>query len=82
MQWSIIRVFSIIITAFPYVQNGSVHMHLAESAQMTVRFTVYSRTVGPQYGTYFMPPFWHVEFGGGSYILRKFMNPCCVGWFI
>ena len=41
--------------------------------QTTVRFTGHSRTVGPRYGTWFMPPFRHLEFGCDSEISEKFM---------
>jgi len=39
---------------------------LSRRHQITVMFTGHSRIVGPQYQTYFMSSFWHVEFGGGS----------------
>jgi hypothetical protein len=33
--------------------------------------------VGPQYGTCFMSPFWHLEFRGGCQIFGKFVDLLC-----
>jgi hypothetical protein len=36
---------------------------------------LYCGASGPQYETYIMAPFWHIEFYGGSYIFRKYVDP-------
>jgi len=35
---------------------------------MTQKFAGHSRLLGPECGTWFMSPFWRLEFGGVSHI--------------
>jgi len=42
---------------------------------ITVKLTGKS-SLSPEYGNCCMSPFKHLEYGGGSYISRKFMKPC------
>ena len=41
-----------------------------------MRFTGHSRIVDLQYEIYFIAPFWHIEFGGGSQVFGKFVDSC------
>ena len=38
---------------------------------------MYSKIWGPQYGTWFRSPFWHLKFGGDSQIFRMSVDLCC-----
>ena len=40
------------------------------------KFTGHSTSQGPPYGTCFMSPFWHLEFGGNAYIFGKLVDLC------
>jgi hypothetical protein len=55
-----------------------VKMYISSQRQITVRFTGHSRTVGPQYGTCFISPFWRLEFGRGYKMFGKFVGSCQV----
>jgi len=39
-------------------------------------FTGHSTSLGPPNGTCFMSSFWHLEFGGNSYIFGKLVELC------
>ena len=46
------------------------------SSRAPFRFTGHCRIVGPQCGTCFMVPFWHIEFGGGTYVSGRHVDTC------
>jgi hypothetical protein len=65
-------VFNISTTIYVLVWIVCISSHaLNRRRQVTVRFTGHSRIVGPQYGTFFMSPVWHLEFGGGFQIFEQ-----------
>ena len=58
-------IFSAYLVHFLYLQQSvQVHMHQADSDRY-LRLLGRFRIVGHQYGSHFMSPFCHLEFGGG-----------------
>ena len=53
-------------------------MRWAPSATF-IRFTGYSRIVGPRCGTCLKSSFQDKQFGGGFWIFSKFVYPCQLG---
>jgi len=68
--------FSIITVVPPHIQkhvpNHIYHTNVPDNCE----FTGHPTSMGPPNGTCFMSPFWHLEFGGNSYIFGKPVDLC------
>jgi hypothetical protein len=52
-------------SSLQYIQKMSRFTCTKQQALVTVRLAGHSKTVGPQYGTCSLSPFWHLDFWGG-----------------